>query len=281
MSEASRGAKRRGGFVLVLTLFMLAIIATTAVAVLSHGRAGLIETEAVYQAARRRAIADAAIVRATYALPRNDDALKLSMASEARPAAWRFEGTLVELSAEPESGKIDLNAARPDLIAAAARSSSIGPDMVSAVENAVALARSQGRIIPGVRSVAPPCGRQSLEAGRLERRFTVLTRLAGVTPDLGSQDDLDLIPSITPEEKSMILNSLRQGRSPTDDRRLARLRPYLSDGASIYTLVAKVRAGDGAPVLSERSSTLSLHVGTPRIRAVTTKWRIDWEFEFC
>jgi len=257
------------------------VVSTTTIAVMSQGRSSLNEANAVYAAARARALAGAATARVAFALRLPNDPLGSLRDPQRGPSRWWFDGAEVELVAVAESGKVDLNAGHDDLIARTLQDAALSDETRLVVEQAVDAARAEGRAIASVRAVLEPCRRLGEAAARLDSRFTVLTRSKGVTPEKLSDRQLDLIPLITSEEKDLIRRALSDKRSPLDDRRLARLRPYLSDGTSVFTVVARPLSGTNGTAPAARRSVFALHPLAPHLRLVATNWGAPVSPEFC
>ena len=114
MHMASPFSSRQRGVALLLVLW-----ACTLLAILLGGYAALARTEGLqarYQFAQTQAhyAAEAGIMRAVYGL--QDPVLKQRWVGDGRPYSFHYDGANVTVSAIGEGGKVDLNAATPEVL---------------------------------------------------------------------------------------------------------------------------------------------------------------------
>lgn len=247
--DADDGRMRReAGFALIAALGFGLALAAVAAGVTRDARATLREAAGAEAAARARAAAEAGIARASALLVRSA-ADREALADALEPwshGAWRFDGVEVVLSASLERGRVDLNAAAPALLEAAARAAG-HPDaaafaaQVAARRDALAAAGVPWRIdarpfddVAQARAFAP--------ASTWPALAPLLTVRGGAVPDLVAA------PAALVAELGSGLDARIPERGP--DLRpgdLARLRVAARGpdgaGASIEALVALPASG--------------------------------------
>ncbi|MEO7066140.1 MAG: type II secretion system protein GspK [Rhodanobacter sp.] len=160
MRTSSPFAARQRGVALLLVLW-----ACTLLAVLLGGYAALARTEGLqarYQFAQTQAhyAAEAGIMRAVYGL--QDPVLKQRWVGDGRPYTFQYDGAAVTISAIGESGKVDLNAATPEVLQGLFRAAGLDQTQAQVVASHVVEWRSQ----PSLEGEADARRAQYAAAGR-------------------------------------------------------------------------------------------------------------------
>jgi len=241
--DATVRARGRGGFVLVLVLVSMGIVAAGAIVLSGLAGSGDRASLAALAGAEARAAADAGIARALHAFARAREAgaSEAGLGGAPLPAGpWRFAGAAIETAVVSEGGKADLNAGDGALVAAFLAGAGVRDPLLTAAAATLAEHRAAGAALPSVAALLPACERLSADRRRLEAALTVLTRAAGVAPGRVDRDRLARLPGVAPADLDRLAAAVRDGRSPLDDDRLAHLHRVLADPAPTDTLTVTV-----------------------------------------
>lgn len=114
------------GAALLIVLWMLLLMSLLAAAFVSTTRSDLAIARNAVESARARALADAGITRAAIALGESDPSLRWRL--DGTPNRWSFGGGTITVSIFSEGGKIDLNAAPPEVLESLFRHAGAGDD---------------------------------------------------------------------------------------------------------------------------------------------------------
>lgn len=208
---------------------LLVLWACTLLAILLGGYAALARTEAIqarYQFAQTQAhyAAEAGVMRAAYGL--NDPHPKQRWMGDGRPYTFHYAGATVTVRAIDESGKVDLNAASPEVLLALFEAAGLEPVQAQALAERVV----DWRTLPGVDTAG---GRNDyLAAGRsyaprhapfasveelqmvlgmtpslyqsLAPVLTIWSDSASPNPNTAPPLALAAIPGMTPEQRKQI-----------------------------------------------------------------------------
>lgn len=120
-----RRGKDDAGFALVLVLWVLVLLGLLGAGLLHEARMTRQQAASVAGALQARAAADGAIRRAILGLLDPRDPLRLPLDGTRHPVA--LFGRSIQVQVASETGRIDLNAASPDLLAALFRGVGLGP----------------------------------------------------------------------------------------------------------------------------------------------------------
>jgi hypothetical protein len=107
----------RAGFIIITVLWGVLTLAVLAIFIGQTVRSQISSASLQSTQLRRSLVAESALNRVLFALVAKNDPLSKKLVSDGRPLAWKFDGTITQISIEPESGKLDLNAAEVDVIA--------------------------------------------------------------------------------------------------------------------------------------------------------------------
>lgn len=202
-----RASKKRAGFALLAVVWGTGLIAILVVAFMTNGRLRLQTAHNVASATQAGYIAESAINLATLTLLSKKDANPaIGAASAAEPELYDgaphfcvLDGAAVALSVEEEGGKIDINAAAPELIQTAL----VGLGLEEGAAKQLARAIEAFRTAPagGIAQIrtAPPASDKPM--GPKEGLFETvmeLDQVSGMNPALFR----DLIPFVTVHSRS-------------------------------------------------------------------------------
>lgn len=183
MRTSSPFSSRQRGVALLLVLW-----ACTLLAVLLGGYAALARTEGLqarYQFAQTQAhyAAEAGVMRAVYGL--QDPVLKQRWVGDGRPYPFHYDGANVTVSAVGEDGKVDLNAATPEVL--------------QGLFHAAGLDQAQALVVAG--HVVDWRSQPSLEGEAATRRATYAAAGRNYGPRNGpfaSVEELQMVLGVTP-----------------------------------------------------------------------------------
>jgi general secretion pathway protein K len=132
------GPRRQSGIALVVVMWALLLLATIAVAVTAVHRTETALTGNLVDQVRGRALAEAGVY---YAISRllNDSALPESerFPVDGSLQSWSFNGVDLRISVSGESGRVDLNAAQPDLLKRLLEAAGAEPEQADALAGAI------------------------------------------------------------------------------------------------------------------------------------------------
>lgn len=199
---APRRAKRkRAGFALLAVVWGTGLIAILVVAFMTNGRLRLQTAQNIAGAAQAGFIAESAINLATLTLLSKRDAVPtLSGETEVYDGAPRFcvlERAAVALAVEDEGGKIDINAATPELIALALVGLGLDEGAAQQVAKSIVAFRSAPTGIGQIRA-APSSDKPIEPKEGLFETVLELDQVAGIGPAMFR----DLTPFVTVNSKS-------------------------------------------------------------------------------
>lgn len=259
--DRTRDRAGQRGFVLILVLVIVGVVATAALVLLERGRSAVGSTGAAVEVAQARTLADAGIARLVQALRAEDDVLLKRLLASPAPVPWRFADAEIRLSFLRESGKADLNAGSLELIQALLDSLPVPPDLRLRALERIETARRQPAPLPSVLALLPPCARLTPVARLFVDRFTVLTGSRGISAAGLADEQLRRIPGLSGAD----IETLRGRASPADDPRLAHLQRFLADEEPVYRLRAEATTPRGAHLVREAVILLSARAPTIRV----------------
>lgn len=199
--SASARRKRRAGFALLAVIWGTGVIAMMVVAFMTSGRLRLQTAHNIAGATEANFIAESAVNFATLALLSKRGAAVAGPNAETdvydgAPSFCVLDGAAVALSVEEESGKIDLNAATPQLLQSALVGVGLDERAARDVANSIVAFRTApapGQIAPTLASDKPIEPKQGLFETVME-----LDQVSGVDPALFRA----LIPLVTVHSRS-------------------------------------------------------------------------------
>lgn len=254
MRPETRRRPGERGAALLLVLWMLLLMSLLAAAFVSTTRSDLATARNAVESARARALADAGISRAVIALSESDPSFRWR--ADGTPYRWAFGGGTVTIAIVSETGKIDLNAAPPEMLESLFRHAGAG-DGAAGIAQAM-LDRRQAQ--PGAQ--APDDDRVTIDPN--EPAFAAIDDLGGV---LGMTAPLlhAVLPLVTVFS-----------HAPTVDPVAAPRDVLLSlpgaDPAEIEAFIAareQQTAGDAVPV--PLPASIAHYLGPGAISAVTIR----------
>ena len=210
LSDAAAAARRRPaqaddrGFALVSV-----ILVTLCIALLALGLLGLVREVATGSARLRdeaeiKAASEAGLNRIILAFTRVDDPLRAKLIPDGRPVTWTFGGKDLILRVQAESGKLDLNAADREHIAAVVRRLIEDPGGQARFLASLDAARASGKPIASVAQMLSALERMTNVRDRAESFFTVLTNQRGVDAASAPAIVLDTMPALSDEMRRAI-----------------------------------------------------------------------------
>ncbi|MDJ0944599.1 MAG: type II secretion system protein GspK [Kiloniellales bacterium] len=316
--QAKTGKPRRWranrGIALVAVLWVIVLLAAMAISFVGTIRTETSVTRNLVDNAGARALADAGVYRAVLALYHSFEEVQtggdsgilaaLDEAAEAtsgeasagnpvandalrfdgRPYLWPFENGVVQIAIQSEAGKIDLNAAREDLLLGLLRANGAeqpevlvdriadfrDPDKERRPQGAEdadyeAAGRSQGAKDAPFESVAElqqVIGVSRSLYDRLAPALTVYSEARGIDPLTAPAAALRALPEIDPSTIEALL-AQRQGEDPDLVALLADFEAYLAGpGSLVYSISSEALTQTGARF--RREAIVALVPGSDR-----------------
>lgn len=275
-------ASGESGAALLIVLWMLLLLSLLAASFVITRRSDLDIARNDLESARARALADAGITRAVVALGESDP--RMRWRADGSLNRWAFGGGTIIVSIVSESGKIDLNAAPPDVIASLFHYAGAGDDLgaqltaeildrraagaaplAGADRNAVGFDPSQ----PAFVAIDELGGLQDMTAMLLQAVLplvTVHSGLATIDPDTAPRAVLLSLPGADEAEIDAFLAERADGAQgdalpaapPTS------IAPYLAPAAvSAATIRAAATTDTGAVFVREALVVLRGATGSP------------------
>ncbi|KGM34082.1 hypothetical protein [Inquilinus limosus] len=264
--EVDGGRHGQRGFVLILVLVIVGVIAAVALVLLERSRGGVGAAADLVEVTKARGLADAGIARLVQALRVEDDPLLKTIITSPAPVPWRFANVEIRLSFLRESGRADLNAGSLELIQSLLDGLPVAPDLRQRALQQVEAARRQPAPLPSVLALLPPCQRLTPVARLFEDRFTVLTGSRGISAAGLADEQLHRISGLT----SADIEALRtRPSSSIGDPQLAHLQRFLADEEPVYRLRAEAATPRGAHIV--REAVILLSARTPTIRILSQR----------
>jgi general secretion pathway protein K len=184
MARPSR-ARKRAGFALLAVIWGTGLIAMLVVAFMTNGRLRLQGAQNIARAAAAAYVADSAINLSTLSLLSKRDAVPTGgeeTVSNGDPKFCVLDRAAVALAIEDESGKVDINAASPELLGAALQGFGVDPGRAKDISAAIVAFRSppQG----GVRTLGTTADKPFEPKQALFETALELDQVSGIDPDL-------------------------------------------------------------------------------------------------
>jgi general secretion pathway protein K len=177
----SAGKERQRGIALLVVVWVLALLAVLIVGFSGDARTELLLARNNYQSAAARAIADAGVSLAIFGVL--DPVPETQWPADGRARLLRYADGMIRVSVQDEGGKIDLNAAPPELLAGLLRSVGLSPADAFRLAQTIDEWRQAQQ-----KADAPASGRRG--ASRAIRRQATTFRVI---------EDLHLVPGVTPD----------------------------------------------------------------------------------
>lgn len=247
-------AQRQRGVALPVVMVALAMLSMVAVALMRSGASEYRAARILQEATRMRHGLDAGLQRGLLALLSSNDPL-LSELKTTRPVAFDYNGATITLDLAFESGKVDINAARPELLTQALRGI-FGADQGERLAHEALARRERGRRVHSVEALLPLEERQGPLAARLRTYFTVHTGQAGVAPAAAPLAVLEHVPNITPDDLDK-LRRLKAGGETSIGLLTGPLAASFAEELPIYTLGATIKGARGLRYRRELSVALT------------------------
>lgn len=254
MRRSTRRHRDQRGAALLIVLWMLLLLSLLAAAFVATTRSDLAIARNEVETARARVLADAGIARAAVALADPDP--RKRWRTDGTQYRWAFGGGAIAVSIVGESGKIDLNAAPPEVLQSLFRKAGAG-DAAADLAKAV-LDRRQ-----------PQQGVQ--QAG--DTRATIDPN----EPAFATIDDLGRIPGMTAPLLHAVLPLVTVlSRVPTVDpnaapREVLLALPFADPGDIDAFLAARAQQAQGNAVPAPLPSSIARYLAPAAISAVTIR----------
>jgi len=244
MTGRRRYAARRG---IALPVVLIALAALSALAVTMTRRSVMVyrETRALEQSLQVQHLLDAGLQRGLFAILSPDDEL-LPRLRTGRAVPFEFQGRTIRIDLIIESGKVDVNAADPELLKSVIRGL-LGPEAGPRVAEFVLSERQRGRWFGNVASVLPLVEQQGPSAALLHRHLTTYTGQTGISPFAAPPRTLELVPGASPVEVELLKRMRETGEyngtvfSGDLGRFLSAERPIYTIGASLQLSASQTR----------------------------------------
>lgn len=190
------GRNRRAGFALLAVIWGTGLIALLVVSFMTTGRLRLQTASNIASATQGAYIAEGVIGLAALALLEERDTAAAqgpnARIHDGAPKYCVFDGAAVSLSVEDESGKVDLNAASPELLQATLVALGLDDDAAEPVAKAIVAYRTAPGDI-GQSRIAPASDKPFGPKQALFETIMELDQVSGVSPALFR----DLLPFVT------------------------------------------------------------------------------------
>lgn len=176
----SAGTPRERGIALLVVVWVLALLAVLVVGFSGDARTELLLARNHYESAGARAIADAGVSLAIFGVL--DPMPETQWPADGRQRELRYADGTIRVSVQDEGGKIDLNAAPPELLSGLLRAAGLSPaDAVHLAQTIDEWRRAQQQ------ADAPPAGRRVASSAAVRRQATTFRVI----------EDLRLVPGVT------------------------------------------------------------------------------------
>ena len=230
---------RQRGLALIVVLWAAILLALIAGGVARLSRADLNLARNLVEATKAELAADSALWTAVYTIV-NDG--PTAWPADGTVYAWRFGGSEVRVRITDELGRIDINAAPPELLAALFVAAGIAPEEATELADAVVEFRNRGIEDPG-----------SFETGKIFGNPVTAFALT---------DGLEQVPGMPPELQNRIAEAItvytgqaRPRRGVTSPLVLAAIEGGVLDEAEPED-EADISATDEPPVLGDSPAIL-------------------------
>jgi general secretion pathway protein K len=239
-----------------MVLWMLLLLSLLAASFVSTSRADLEIARNDVESARARALADAGVARAVLALGVNDPAARWH--ADGTLYRWAFGGGAITVAIVGEGGKIDLNAAPPEMLASLFRRLGAGDELSQrltqeALDRRAARLAAQPVLDPSTPVIEP----NAPAFAAIED----LGQLAGMTAPLLHA----ALPLVT-------VLSQRPTVDPTVAPREVLLALPGADAAEIDAFLAdRARQAQGAPVAAAPPASVANYLAPGAVPAVTVR----------
>lgn len=295
--------RREAGFALLLVIWVAAILAVLAAAFALTTRSETHLARNLLAAARARALAEAGVARAAAALLDADP--RRQWRADGRPYALALAGGRLRIRIEDEDGKIDLNAAPPELIAGLCSELGIDDSVATSLVQFIIARRQAAEAAPaptalgmrlalgqGLGLGAPPMqSRQdaafstvdelredpTLDAAsfaRLSPFLTVYSANSRIDPAVAPREVLLAIPGVDPREVEKLLAARQVAANAAEPLpSLSGVDRYVSVGQTrAATIIAEAHSADGGSFT--RRAVVAL-TGMPQAPVKVLEWRQD------
>lgn len=141
----ARGSRKRAGFALLAVIWGVGVISLLVVSFMSTGRLRLQTAYNIANAAQAAYIAEGVVNSIAMTLLGEHNAAGAQLESPVRdgaPLYCVFDGAAIAVAVEDESGKVDLNAASPELLRAMLTGFGLDPRAAESTVNAIMVFRS-------------------------------------------------------------------------------------------------------------------------------------------
>jgi len=267
-----------------MVLWMLLLMSLLAASFVSTSRADLEIARNDVESARARALADAGIARAALAMNLGDPATRWH--ADGSEYRWTFGGGTIAVSIVGEGGKIDLNAAPPEMLSSLFRHLGAGDELSARLTQGVldrraARIAAQPNLEPGAATIDAnaPAFAAIEDLGQLEGMTAPLLHAAlplvtvsslrpTVDPSLAPREVLLALPNADAAEIDAFLADRAQQAqgAPVPAAPPASLAPYLASGAvASVTIRAAATTDTGAAYVREALVLLRDPQGSPFI----------------
>jgi type II secretory pathway component PulK len=231
------------GFALVSVLVVAASIALLALGLMGLVRELATATASLRDEAENKAALEAGLNRIILAFTRTDDPLRAQLIPDGRPVSWASDGKELTLRVQAESGKLDLNAADREHIAAVVHRFLEEVDARAQFLARLDAMRAAGKPIVAVAQMLSPFDRMTDARDRAESYFTVLTNQRGVDPATAPTVVLDTMPRISDATRRAILAARAERQHPSALAiPSAEMRLFVSE-KPVYTFKAETGPG--------------------------------------
>ena len=269
------------GIALVSVLWLLMLLSIIAISFGTTIRIEAKTTRNVMEYAKSRALAEAGVAAAIYQLSRQtEDETEQPWITDGFAYPLTVGDEQVFVTIFDENGKVDINHAETELMAAVLTASGIDPALVDIILNVIAKRRegdreSQADSAPSASTAKfESLGelRQALEIPadqfrRIEPYLTVYSGEAGVNPSTAPRDVLLALPNVDADQVRFLLEA-RTLRHQSEYRaplpKLSNVERWLSEASGpVYTIRAEATVGDDTSFVREAVAWLGRESRVP------------------
>jgi type II secretory pathway component PulK len=234
MKASLRALREDDGFALISVVMLAAMIAALAIGITASTRRIAYESDNLARTIETRALTEAGLNRIIAAYLNRGDPLRERLKPDGRAVPWDFAQESLSLSVQAESGKLDVNAAGREQIAAVLNELLPAP---AAILRRIDEARAARARIASLAALLSPLERMSARRDALERHFTVMTEQRGIDP--ATAPVLTLQALLPPEQRDRMIEARERGAAlPVGPE----ARTMFVNERPIYTIRAEVRS---------------------------------------
>lgn len=248
----SRLSETEQGFSLVSVLLLTGLLSALAIAVSLMVQSTLSVSLFQRDIVQARLSADAGINRIILALEIKEDSLQLKQPLlNVTRRQFHFQGVTVDLTIEPESGKLDINYARPDHLEAVFKALRVSQEKTEKIIQRLSVARNKRYLFYSIEEILDARDRLGPLPEQLTHFLTVTRNRASFDPRAASQLVLEAIPDLTPDELDAIYRYKAGADANSVNQTLTRHSALFAPPQPIYRILAVATMENGTKARRE------------------------------